>query len=143
MDILTALKISGSGLKAERARLNVTAMNLANANTTRTMEGGPYKAKSVVFGSRPVDTFDDTLNASQARLRTVEVVAVVEDDKPFKEVYDPSHPDADAHGIVRFPNVDTAEQMVDMISAKRGFEANVTAIDAIKSMALKALDISR
>lgn len=143
MDILTALKISGSGLKAERARLNITAMNLANANTTRTMEGGPYKAKSVVFGSRPVDTFHDTLNASQDRLRTVEVVAVVEDDKPFKEVYDPSHPDADARGIVRFPNVDTAEQMVDMISAKRGFEANVTAIDAIKSMALKALDISR
>ncbi len=143
MDILTALKISGSGLKAERARLNVTAMNLANANTTRTMEGGPYKAKSVVFGSRPVENFRDTLNSTQARLRTVEVVKVVEDDKPFKEVYDPSHPDADANGIVQFPNVDTAEQMVDMISARRGYDANVTAIDAVKSMALKALDISR
>ncbi len=143
MDILTALKISGSGLKAERARLNVTAMNLANANTTRTMEGGPYKAKSVVFGSRPVENFRDTLDSTTARLRKVEVVKVVEDDKPFKEVYDPSHPDADENGIVRFPNVDTAEQMVDMISARRGYEANVTAIDAIKSMALKALDISR
>lgn len=143
MDILTALKISGSGLKAERARLNVTAMNLANANTTRTMEGGPYKAKSVVFGARPVANFQDTLNATQSRLRTVEVVEVVEDDKPFREVYDPSHPDADDNGIVRFPNVDLAEQMVDMISAKRGYEANVTAIDAVKSMAMKALDISR
>jgi flagellar basal-body rod protein FlgC len=143
MDILTALKISGSGLKAERARLNVTAMNLANANTTRTMEGGPYKAKSVVFGARPVENFQDTLNSTQARLRTVEVVEVVEDDKPFREVYDPSHPDADDNGIVRFPNVDLAEQMVDMISAKRGYEANVTAIDAVKSMAMKALDISR
>ncbi len=143
MDILTALKISGSGLKAERARLNVTAMNLANANTTRTMEGGPYKAKSVVFGSRPVENFSDTLNSSQARLRKVEVVAIVEDNKPFKEVYDPSHPDADENGIVQFPNVDTAEQMVDMINARRGYEANVTAIDAVKSMALKALDISR
>lgn len=143
MDILTALKISGSGLKAERARLNVTAMNLANANTTRTMEGGPYKAKSVVFGSRPVENFRDTLNSTEARLRKVEVVEVVEDDKPFKEVYDPSHPDADENGIVRFPNVDMAEQMVDMLSARRGYDANVTAIDAIKSMALKALDISR
>lgn len=143
MDILTALNISGSGLKAERARLNVTAMNLANANTTRTMEGGPYKAKSVVFGSRPVENFRDTLNSTQERLRKVEVVKVVEDDKPFKEVYDPSHPDADENGIVQFPNVDVAEQMVDMISAKRGYEANVTAIDAVKSMALKALDISR
>lgn len=143
MDILTALKISGSGLKAERARLNVTAMNLANANTTRTMEGGPYKAKSVVFGARPVDTFRDTLNSTQARLRKVEVVKVVEDDKPFKEVYDPSHPDADERGIVQFPNVDTAEQMVDILSARRGYDANVTAIDAVKSMALKALDISR
>ncbi len=143
MDILTALKISGSGLKAERERLNVTAMNLANANTTRTMEGGPYKAKSVVFGSRPVASFRETLDSTQARLQKVEVVRVVEDDKPFKEVYDPSHPDADENGIVQFPNVDTAEQMVDMISARRGYEANVTAIDAIKSMALKALDISR
>ncbi|MEN8257055.1 MAG: flagellar basal body rod protein FlgC [Thermodesulfobacteriota bacterium] len=143
MDILTALKISGSGLKAERERLNVTAMNLANANTTRTMEGGPYKAKSVVFGSRPVASFRETLDSSQARLQKVEVVKVVEDDKPFKEVYDPSHPDADENGIVQFPNVDTAEQMVDMISARRGYEANVTAIDAVKSMALKALDISR
>lgn len=143
MDILTALKISGSGLKAERARLNVTAMNLANANTTRTMEGGAYKAKSVVFGARPVDNFRDTLNSTQARLRKVEVVKVVEDDKPFKEVYDPSHPDADERGIVQFPNVDTAEQMVDILSARRGYDANVTAIDAVKSMALKALDISR
>ena len=143
MDILTALKISGSGLKAERQRLNITAMNLANANTTRTMEGGPYKAKSVVFGSRPIASFRDTLDSTQARLQKVEVVKVVEDDKPFKEVYDPSHPDADENGIVQFPNVDTAEQMVDMISARRGYEANVTAIDAVKSMALKALDISR
>ena len=143
MDILTALKISGSGLKAERARMNVTAMNIANINTTRTMEGGPYQAKSVVFGARPVTSFQDTLDSSTARLRKVEVVAVVPDNKPFKEVYDPSHPDADENGIVRMPNVDMAEQMVDMIAAKRGYEANVAAIDAVKSMALKALDISR
>ncbi len=143
MDIKTALTISGSGLKAERARMNVTAMNLANANTTRTIEGGPYRAKSVVFGAKPLENFKDTLHSTQSRLRTVDVVEVVEDNKPFKEIYDPSHPDANDQGIVQMPNVDVAEQMVDMIAAKRGYEANVAAIDAVKSMALKALDISR
>ena len=143
MDILTAMKISGSGLKAERARLNVAAMNLANANTTRTMEGGPYKAKSVVFGARPVDSFQETMDSVSSRLRKVDVVEVVEDDKPFKEVYDPSHPDADENGVVQFPNVDVTEQMVDVIGARRAYEANVTALDAVKSMALKALEISR
>lgn len=143
MDILTSLKISGSGLKAERARLNVAAMNLANVDTTRTIEGGPYKAKSVVFSAKPLENFQDTLDSVNARLRKVEVVEVVEDDKPFKEVYDPSHPDANEEGIVQFPNVDVPEQMVDLISARRGYEANVTAIEAAKSMAMKALDISR
>jgi len=145
MDTLTAMQISGSALKAERARLNIAAMNLANANTTRTMEGGPYKAKSVVFAAKPLDgvNFQDTLNSSTERLRKVEVVKISEDKAPFKEVYDPSHPDADANGIVRFPNVNVAEQMVDMMSAKRSYEANVTALDAVKNMALKALEIGR
>ncbi|MGV1099440.1 flagellar basal body rod protein FlgC [Thiovibrio sp. JS02] len=145
MDILTAMQISGSALKAERTRLNISAMNLANANTTRTMEGGPYKAKSVVFAARPLEgvNFQDALNSTTERLRKVEVVKVVEDKAPFKEVYDPSHPDADEQGIVRMPNVNVAEQMVDMMSARRAYEANVTALDSAKSMALKALDISR
>jgi len=145
MDTLTAMQISGSALKAERARLNIAAINLANANTTRTMEGGPYKAKSVVFAAKPLDgvNFQDTLNSSTERLRKVEVVQISEDKAPFKEVYDPSHPDADANGIVRFPNVNVAEQMVDMMSAKRSYEANVTALDAVKNMALKALEIGR
>lgn len=143
MDILTALKISGSGLKAERARLNVASMNLANANTTRTMEGGPYKAKSVVFEAKPLQTFQDVLNSTEDKLRTVEVTEVVEDKKELKAVYDPSHPDADENGIVLYPNVDEAEQMVDIISARRGYEANVAAIEAVKSMAIKALDIAR
>ena len=145
MDTLTAMQISGSALKAERARLNIAAMNLANANTTRTIEGGPYKAKSVVFAAKPLDglNFQDTLNSTTERLRKVEVVRISEDKAPFKEVYDPSHPDADANGIVRFPNVNVAEQMVDMMSAKRSYEANVTALDAVKNMALKALEIGR
>jgi len=145
MDTLTAMQISGSALKAERARLNIAAMNLANANTTRTLEGGPYKAKSVVFAAKPLDgvNFQDTLNSATERLRKVEVVRISEDKAPFKEVYDPSHPDADANGVVRLPNVNVAEQMVDMMSAKRSYEANVTALDAVKNMALKALEIGR
>ena len=145
MDTLTAMQISGSALKAERARLNIAAMNLANANTTRTIEGGPYKAKSVIFAAKPLEgiNFQDTLNSTNDRLRKVEVVRIVEDKAPFKEVFDPSHPDADANGVVRFPNVNVAEQMVDMMSAKRSYEANVTALDAVKNMALKALEIGR
>jgi flagellar basal-body rod protein FlgC len=145
MDVFTAMQISGSGLKAERARLNIAAMNLANANTTRTMEGGPYRAKSVIFAARPLEgvNFQDALYSSSERLRKVEVVAVVEDLAPFKEVYDPGHPDADAEGIVRLPNVNVAEQMVDMMSARRSYEANVTALESVKNMALKALDIGR
>ncbi|MCK5545293.1 MAG: flagellar basal body rod protein FlgC, partial [Desulfobulbaceae bacterium] len=96
MDILSAMKISGSGLKAERIRLNISAMNLANANTTRTMEGGPYKAKSVIFAAQPLEnSFQEALNAGVSKLRKVEVVKIVEDRTPFKEVYDPNHPDAD------------------------------------------------
>lgn len=144
MDILTAMKISGSALKAERTRINISAMNIANANTTRTIEGGPYRAKSVIFKAQPLESdFRDTLNAVSEKLRQVEVVEVVEDKAPFKEVYDPSHPDADENGIVKLPNVNVVEQMVDIMSARRAYEANVTALDAVKSMALKALDISR
>ncbi len=143
MDVLSAMQISGSALKAERTRLNITAMNLANANTTRTVEGGPYRAKSVIFAATPLSTssFQDSLEASNSRLRQVEVARVVEDKTPFREVYDPSNPDADANGIVKLPNVNVVEQTVDMMNARRAYEANVTALDAAKSMALKALDI--
>lgn len=145
MDVLTAMEISGSALKAERTRLNIAAMNLANANTTRTVEGGPYKAKSVVFEAKRLDgsSFQNTLNSTAERLRKVEVSEIVEDKTPFLEVYDPDHPDADGNGIVKMPNVNTAEQMVDMMSARRSYEANVTALDAAKTMALRALDIGR
>lgn len=145
MDVLTAMKISGSALKAERTRMNIAAMNLANANTTRTIEGGPYRAKSVVFEAKPLEgaNFRDTLNSTAERLRQVEVVEIVEDKAEFREVYDPDHPDADENGIVKMPNVNSAEQMIDMMSARRSYEANVTALDAVKSMALQALEISR
>lgn len=144
MDVLTAMKISGSALKAERTRLNIAAMNLANIETTRTMEGGPYRAKSVVFAAKPLEgTFGERLSAAADNLRQVEVAKVIEDQTPFREVYDPGHPDADAEGIVRLPNVNLMEQMVDMMNAKRAYEANVSALEAVKSMALRALDIGR
>lgn len=144
MDIMTAMNISSSALKAERSRLNIAAMNLANANTTRTIEGGPYRAKSVVFGATRVPgTFQQAMDSAGGRLRQVEVVKVVEDQVPFNEVYDPKHPDADANGIVKMPNVNVAEQMVDMMTARRDYEANVTALDTAKTMAMRALDISK
>ncbi len=143
MDFLSAMEVSGSALKAQRTRVNVAAMNLANVNTTRTIEGGPYKAKSVVFATKPMESKFETILNSNAKLHGVEVIDVIEDQTPFKEVFDPSHPDADEKGMVKLPNVNVVEQMVDMMSAKRAYEANVTALDSLKSMALKALDISR
>ena len=144
MDFFTAMEISASALSAERTRVNIGSMNLANANTTRTMEGGPYRAKSVVFAAKPLDgSFAARLGRMEAELRKVEVVRVVEDESPFREVYDPGHPDADANGIVRLPNVNPLEQVVDIMNARRAYEANVTALEAVKSMAQKALDISR
>lgn len=144
MDILTAMKISGSALKAERSRINIASMNIANANTTRTIEGGPYRAKSVVFQAKALDgSFQDVFNSVNDKLRSVEVSEIVEDNVPFIEVYDPSHPDADENGIVQMPNVNTVEQMVDLMSARRDYDANVAALDAVKSMALRALEIGR
>ncbi len=159
MNLFTAIKISSTGLSAERVRLNIASMNLANAHVTRTIDGGPYRAKSVVFKAVPFTMRDqtgpDSLDASfianespfdkilEEKLETVEVSEIVDDPEPFKEIYDPSHPDADEKGIVRLPNVNVMEQMVDIMTASRAYEAGVTAIDTAKSMALKALEIAR
>ncbi len=147
MNLLTAMEISATGLSAERVRLNVASMNLANAHVTRTLEGGPYRAKSVVFSAVPYRQegkieapFDELL---QGKLQGVQVREIVDDPEPFKEVYDPSHPDADERGIVRLPNVNVMEQMVDIMTAARAYEAGVTAMNTAKSMALKALEIAR
>ncbi len=152
MNLFSALKISSRGLTAERTRLNVASMNLANAHVTRTLEGGPYRAKSVVFSSRPLEPghaegtkgkesgFEKRLSGL---LQTVEVSQIVDDKTPFMEVFDPGHPDADENGIVRLPNVNVMEQMVDLMSAQRAYEANISAIDTAKSMVLKAIEIAR
>ncbi len=138
-----SFSVTASGMTAQRLRMNTIASNLANVNSTRTAEGGPYKRKDVVFTSQQLD-FRDVLNSSGDKRFTqgVRISSIIEDPRPFKMVYDPSHPDSDKKGYVAFPNVNTAEEMVNMISAARSYEANVNAFKASKSMISKALDIS-
>ena len=137
MEFLTAFKICGSGLAAQRAKMDVIVSNLANINTTRTPEGGPYKRKTIVFSSEPVKgSFNDIL-------RMVKVEAVVEDKDSVSMVFDPAHPDADVDGIVAMPDINTVAEMADMITANRAYEACVAAFDATKNMALKALELGR
>ena len=143
MDLLSILQVSASGLSAERTRLQTVSSNIANAQTTRTADGGPYTRKVPVFRADPVsaDAFGSVLDS---KLRRPVVADVVADQRPNEFVYDPGHPDADPEtGLVEMPNVNVVEEMVDMISASRSYEANVTAISATKNMALKALEIGR
>jgi len=140
MNFLRLFEISSSGLYAQRKRLDVIASNLANLETTRTENGGPYRRKMVVMSTKPVEGFDQVLSS---RLEGVEIDDIVEDDAPFMKVYDPGHPDADEQGYVLKPNVDLIVEITNMLVAKRNFEANVTAVRSTKQMALKALEIGR
>ncbi len=133
MNLLSAGKIARTGLIAQRVRLNVSAANIANAHVTRTLEGGPYKAKNVVLRAMPLEP--------GSPLRKVEVYAIKDDPSPFREVYDPGHPDADARGIVRYPNVDVITEMVELLSAGRAYEANLNVLTTSKSMFLKTLEL--
>ena len=140
-----SMKISSAGLASQRLRMNILSSNLANAQTTRTPEGGPYKRQDAVFEAKPTgspfeDFLDDTL---LTQLRKVEVVGIHQDTKAPREVYDPSHVDADENGYVKMPNVQVMNEMVNMITATRAYEANATALNEAKSMALKALEIGR
>lgn len=145
MDIEQAFAISASALDAQRARLNVVSSNLANVESTKTAEGGPYRRKDVVFSAAaPGSSFGETLqSALEGSQPGVSVTQVIQDDRPFKRVYEPQHPDADPDGYVLYPNINAMEEMVNMISALRSYEANVTALNATKSMAMKALEIGR
>ena len=146
MNLMTAVRISAAGLSAERTRVNVASMNLANAHVTRTVDGGPYKPKSVVFKAVPMDQpgpFSQALDRNMGAIESVTVDKVVDDPDPFVQVYDPSHPDADENGMVLMPNVNVMEQMVDLMSAQRAYEAGVTAIGTAKAMTAKALEIGR
>jgi len=136
MGDFSAIDISASGLSAQRRRLDTIAENIANAETTRTERGGPYRRKQVVFE----ELASRELEQGQ---QGVKVREVIEDSRPPHLVYRPGHPDADANGYVAMPNVSIVEEMVDMISATRSYEANATAINATKAMARKALELGR
>ena len=145
MDFINTLHTSSSGLAAQRLRMNLISSNLANVNTTRTPGGGAYRRKDAVFAAAPTSRrFRDHLAAQLAgSLTEVKVVGIVEDPYPFQKKYDPHHPDADGEGYVQMPNINLMEEMVNMVSATRSYEANLMAIKATKSMALKALEIGR
>ncbi len=141
MDIFASLKVSASALTAQTIRLNTISSNLANVDTTSTPEGGPYKKKSVYFQSKPL-SFQDQLDSNlQGSVEGVEVTKIVEDKSPPRKVYDPTHPDADKDGYVSMPNISVLKEMVDMMSATRSYQANVTAVQSEKRMVLKAIDI--
>jgi flagellar basal-body rod protein FlgC len=161
MAFFSALRIAGSSLTAQRLRTDVIANNVANMNTTRTAEGGPYRRQQVVFTPRQEPAsfrqllFARTLAslpgapASSAALAAgrpgqgVQVAAVGPDNRPGKRVFEPDHPDADLEGFVEYPDIDPVTEMADMLSASRAYEASVTTLNAAKSMALKALEIGR
>jgi len=139
MGYFTAMDISATGLRAEKFRLDVVSSNIANLNTTRTPEGGPYRKRSVVFQ----EALEHKIGKrEQFNGKGVQVAGIVRDNSPFRLVYDPSHPDA-VDGYVRYSNVDITREMVDLITATRAYEANVTAFNAAKTMNLKALEIGR
>ena len=139
MSLFTAMNISASGLTAERLRMDVISANIANANTTRTAEGGAYRRKVAVFQEQ----LTQATQGKQKKLGGIQAVSIVEDPTDMRMEYDPTHPDADENGYVTYPNVDVVTEMVNLIDASRSYEANATAFDASKSMALKGLEIGR
>ena len=145
MDMMAGLQVSFSALNAQRTRMNVIASNLANAQSTRIPEGGPYKRQEVIFAAQPQrSAFEGMLNDRlHDGVNAVHVLDVVSDPNGTRLEYEPDHPDANAQGYVAYPNVNVMREMVDLISATRAYEANVTAINSSKDMALRALQIGR
>ncbi|MEG0019432.1 MAG: flagellar basal body rod protein FlgC [Oscillospiraceae bacterium] len=146
MAFLSSMNISGSGMTAQKLRMDIIAENISNIDTTRTEKGGPYVKKSVVFKSIEGNNFKSQLDKSMginSPNAGVKVVAIVEDETPFKMVFNPSHPDADENGYVQMPNVDLIKETTDSMEATRAYEANITAFNAVKLMASKALEIGR
>lgn len=147
MGYFSALNASASGLSAQRLRLDTISQNIANANTTRTENGTPYRRKIVLFASRddskPFSQYLTDANRKMIGMGGVRAVKIAEDNSPFRRVYEPGHPDADEDGYVLMPNVDITTEMVNMISATRAYEANITAINTSKDMAMKALEIGK
>ena len=146
-DPFSILNISATGLTAERLRMDVISDNIANVNTTRTPEGGPYIRKLVLFSEIRKEQEDDFISVFE-KIRSdeleggVKVVGIIKDQKtPLKRVYDPNHPDAGPDGYVRYPNINVVSEMVDMISASRAYEANLQVVSNFRNMAIRAIDI--
>lgn len=149
MAFLSSFDISASALSAQRVRMDIAAENIANIDTTRTERGGAYRRKDVLFESFGAKSFREALRNASAgkgfsgRNAGVRVAGIIEDDREMKQVYNPGHPDADENGFVTMPNVDLLKETVDSMSATRSYEANVTALNAMKLMAQKALEIGK
>lgn len=145
MALFTGMNINASGMSAERLRLDVISENIANADTTRTKEGGPYVRKNVIFTEKvsTADSFGEVLNRTISGIGNgVKVTAITKDtDTDMNLVYEPSHPDADENGYVLYPNVNIVTEMTDLIDASRAFEANATAFEASKNVASRGLSI--
>lgn len=145
MSVYSGMNISASGMTAQRLRLDIISQNIANVNTTRDENGNPYRRKAVVFAEKDMTPFGDILLRTAGKVGNgVKVTKIVEDTHTqMRKVYDPSHPDADDEGYVSYPNVNIVQEMTDMIDATRAYEANVTAFNATKSMAMKGLEIGK
>lgn len=147
MSFLKALDITGSALTATRLRVDTITQNLANISTTRTEEGGPYKRKLVVLQEQKL-SFENVLSSTMSKSKKssgggVIVSEIVESDNPFIPVYNPNHPDADENGYVLMPNVNSSEEQIDLMAATRAYEANLTALNVVKTMAMRALEIGK
>lgn len=147
MAFLSSLDISGSGLTASRLRMDVISENIANADTTRTENGGPYRRKMVIYqaadnGSSFQDLLSDSMQSGSS-FKGVKVTGIVEDNSDFQKKYDPTNPDADKDGYVLMPNVDITKETLDMMSVTRAYDANLSAFNAVKSMASKALEMGK
>lgn len=142
LGVFSAMEVAASGLSAQRTRMNTIASNMANAQTTRTEEGGPYRRVDPVFEAVRTEKMTELTAAEQA-VRQVRVSQITQDQRPGMLVYQPGHPDANPDGYVEFPNVNVVEEMVNMITASRAYEAGVSSIEAVKGMAQSALDLGK
>ena len=136
--LVGAIKASASALDAQRARMEVAVSNMANAESTRSADGQPYRRREVVLEATSAQSLDGHIEAAGVQVREI-----LEDQTPFRQRYEPSHPDADANGFVAVPNVDVPEEMVDMLGAARAYQANLTAITLIRDTIQKALELAK
>ena len=141
MSLGSAINVSASALNAQRAPIEVAVSNIANSESTRGVDGQPYRRRDIVLESMPINSFDSALGRADAV--GVQVSEIVEDTEPFRRRYDPAHPDADQDGMVAVPNVDVPEEMVDMLGAARAYQANLTAIGLIRDTISRALELGK